>query len=65
MKRKILTLAALLGISAVASLVPSAEAAVACGLGCAGQPGTTVCYCPADSENPGWRTTCRYFKTVC
>ena len=65
MKRKMLALAAVLGITALASSVPSAEAAVACGFGCSGQPGTTVCYCPANSENPGWSTTCRNFKTVC
>ena len=65
MKRKILTLAVLLGISTVASLAPPAGAAIPCIPGCGGQPGTTVCYCPLDSDNPGWSTTCRYYKTVC
>jgi hypothetical protein len=65
MKRKMLTLAAVLGITALASLTPSAEAAVECGFGCSGKPGTTVCYCSLDGGNPGWATTCRAFKTVC
>lgn len=65
MKRKLLALAALLGIAALASSVLPAEAAVSCIPGCAGQPASTVCYCPLDGDNPGWSTTCRYYKTVC
>jgi hypothetical protein len=67
MKRKMLALALLLGITALASAVPPAEASLydCGGLFCQGKYSNTVCYCSASSERPGWSATCGSWKVAC
>jgi hypothetical protein len=67
MKRKMLTLAILLGTTVFASSVPRAEATLYdCGsLFCSGKYSNTLCYCSAKSERPGWSATCGSWKVAC
>jgi hypothetical protein len=66
MKRKMLALAILLGATVFASSVPRAEATFSSECGAPFCRYTsTVCYCSASSEHPGWGTTCGQWKIVC
>lgn len=66
MKRKMLALAILLGTTALASPVPQAEASSYCGSSfCFGKYSSTVCYCPLNSEHPGYGATCGSYKRQC
>lgn len=69
MKKRLLTLVILSGITVFASSVPRAEATLYdCGTFanyCFGKPSNTVCYCPASSEHAGWSATCGSWKVAC
>jgi len=61
-----LALAVLLGTAAFTSSAPRAEASSSCGFSfCAGKYSSTVCYCPLNSDRPGYGATCGGYKTQC
>jgi hypothetical protein len=58
MKRKLLALTVLLGITVLASWAPRAEAFASCEDICDGTNNTTRCTCPPDSDFPGRSAAC-------
>lgn len=63
--KKLLTLAAALGLALVASLAPRAEAAAYCSKTyCQGKPSSTVCGCPPGTDRVGAPSTCGSWDKV-
>jgi hypothetical protein len=59
MKKKLFVLTAILGITALASSVPNAEAIGYCSTSyCAGKSADTPCACPPGTDRVGQRTFC-------
>lgn len=67
MKRKLFALAALLGLIALGSPAPRAEAAApfCTPLTCQGKPATTTCACPPWTERFGYTATCGSYGYAC
>jgi len=66
MKKKLLVLTALLGITALAASVPQAEAIGYCSSTyCAGKPGSTRCACPPGTDKVGQANFCDGYQTSC
>jgi hypothetical protein len=64
MKRKLFLLAAVLGLTALASPVPQAEAVVYCNVACPSNP-ANKCACPRDSGRPGATVYCYEWEVHC
>jgi len=65
MRNRLLALTAALGITALASWAPNAEAIGYCSSTyCAGKPGTTACACPPDTDKKGKASNCAGWNTV-
>jgi hypothetical protein len=69
MRRKLLTLVAALGITALASWTPGAEAAAIANyctdLYCQGKGTGTVCACPPWTERFGYNANCGNYHYAC
>ena len=66
MRRKLLTLVALLGITVLASWAPGAEAVAYCSKEyCRGKGASTTCGCPPGTDRVGAGVTCGTYKTAC
>jgi hypothetical protein len=64
MKRKLLVLTALLGISLTPSLGGAALPYPACNVFCPGKSSGTPCLCPVGTDRPGHQTTCGKWNQV-
>jgi hypothetical protein len=65
MRNRLLALTAALGIAALASWAPDAEAIGYCSSTyCAGKPGTTSCACPPGTDKVGKASNCAGWNTV-
>jgi hypothetical protein len=65
MKNRLLALTAALGIAALASWTPGAEAIVSCSASyCAGKPGSTACACPSGTDKAGNPSNCRDWSSI-
>jgi hypothetical protein len=65
MKRKLLMLAVLLGVSTIPAWAPQAEAAVYCGpVFCANRPLTTSCACPPGTDRVGSPSSCGTYQSI-
>ena len=64
MTKKLFALAALLALTALAS-IPQAEAVAYCGSSyCAGKPKSTTCGCPPGTDRVGQASTCGGWNRV-
>lgn len=64
MQKKLLALTAVLGIAALASSVPNAEAATYCSVLCPGRPLDTACVCPPGTDKEGSPSTCENWNSI-
>ena len=65
MKRKMLLLSLLLGISTIPAWAPQAEAAIYCGpVFCASRPWTTSCACPPGTDRVGSPSNCGSYQSI-
>ena len=65
MRNRLLALTVALGIAALASWAPSAEAIGYCSSTyCAGKPSTTACACPPGTDKVGKASNCAGWNTV-
>ena len=65
MKNKLIALTAVLGIAALASWAPQAEAVGYCSATyCAGKPLSATCGCPTWTDKPGQTAFCGSWNTV-
>jgi len=65
MKKKLLALTAVLGIAALASSVPNAEAVAYCSSTyCAGKLSSTRCGCPPGTDKVGQASTCGSWNSI-
>ena len=61
MRNRLLALTAALGIAALASWTPSAEATIYCSASyCAAKPEGAACSCPPGTDKEGNRATAKY-----
>lgn len=65
MKKKLLSLIPVLGLAALASWAPQAEAVGYCDNGyCDGKPASALCGCPPWTDKPGKSTFCGAWNSV-
>jgi hypothetical protein len=66
MRRKLLTVVALLGIAVLASWAPGADAAAYCSKEyCRGKDKSSVCACPPGTDRVGTAVTCATYGNSC
>jgi hypothetical protein len=64
MKRKLLVLTAVLGMSVFSSWAPQAESSAGCSdTYCAGRPAETPCACPKWTDRPGRPSFCGSYRS--
>jgi len=65
MRKRLLALAALLGLTALASWAPRVEAVAYCSSTyCAGKPLSTSCGCPPGTDKVGQPSTCGGWNSI-
>jgi hypothetical protein len=65
MRNRLLALTAALGIAALASWTPSAEATIYCSDAyCAGKPESTACPCPPGTDKEGETSNCEEWNSI-
>jgi hypothetical protein len=65
MRNRLLALTAALGLAALASWTPSAEAIVYCSDSyCAGKPESTACPCPPGTDKEGKTSNCGEWNSI-